>query len=135
MDRRLIKRVAIFVAFTGLSIGGWLGARADAVIAVPSGQPLSFLEFLSEDEGEIVRFRFLAPQIGEAFSYADVMGDFQVICDEQIIPVLDTNALTPRQIVLSMSAVDIPFGEDAPDVLQFFELFSAENGRCIWEEF
>jgi len=65
----------------------------------------------------------------------DVMGDFQVVCDQQVMPVLDANGLAPAQIVLSMSAVDIPFGEDNPDVLQFFEIFRPENGLCIWEEF
>lgn len=109
-------------------------SAADA-IAVPSGQSLSFLEFISEDDGNRVRFRFLAPQIGTKFQYMDVMGDFQVVCDEQVMPALVANAMEPIQIVLSMSAVDIPFGEDNPDVLQFFEIFRPENGTCIWEEF
>lgn len=104
-------------------------------LSVPSEQPLSFLEFISERDGEIVRFRFLAPEIGVSFAYMDVRADFQVICDEQVMPALVANALTPSQIVLSMSAVDIPFGESAPDVLQFFEIFRPENGLCIWEEF
>lgn len=104
-------------------------------IPVPSGQPLSFLEFISENDGALVRFRFLAPQIGVAYEYTDVFSDFQAVCDAQVVPALDANALTPTQIVLSMSAVDIPFGEDNPDVLQFFEIFRPENGTCIWEEF
>lgn len=102
---------------------------------MPSGQPLSFLEFISEDEADLVRFRFLAPEIGAGVDYATAFPDFQFLCDEQVMPVLEANALTPRQIVLSMSAVDIPFGEDNPDVLQFFEIFRPENGICIWEEF
>lgn len=110
-------------------------ALAAQDIPVPSGQSLSFLEFISEKEGERVRFRFLAPDIGTTFAYMDVMGDFQVVCDEQVMPALYANALEPNQIVLSMSAVDIPFGEDNPDVLQFFEIFRPENGTCIWEEF
>ncbi len=82
-----------------------------------------------------MRFRFLTPDIGTTFDYMDVAADFQMVCDDQVIPVLDANALAPSQIVLSMSAVDIPFGEDHPDVLQFFEIFRPENGTCIWEEF
>lgn len=113
-----------------------LGAGALAQgISVPSGQQLEFLEFISEQEGDIVRFRFLAPQIGSELTYMDVRDDFQAVCDEQVIPVLEINGITPSQIVLSMSAVDIPFGEDSPDVLQFFEIFRPENGLCIWEEF
>lgn len=115
---------------------GLLGHAVQAQeVAVPSGQPLTFLEFISENDGALVRFRFLAPQIGEAFQFEDVVGDFQVICDTQVMPVLDQNGLSPDQIVLSMSAQDVPFGEPAPDVLQFFELFRPENGACIWEEF
>lgn len=135
MDKKLIKRAAVLVAFVGLSIGGWLGVRAETAISVPSGQPLSLLEFIAEEEGDLVRFRFLAPQIGTAFSYGDVLGDFQALCDEQVLPVLTQNAISPRQIVLSMSAQDIPFGQDDPTVLQFFEIFSTQDGRCIWEEF
>jgi len=104
-------------------------------IPVPSGQTLSFIEFITEAEGDILRFRFLAPEIGIAFDYMDVVPDFQMVCDEHVMPVLDENALAPSQIVLSMSAMDIPFGEDNPDVLQFFEIFRPENGTCIWEEF
>lgn len=112
-------------------------ALADTVqyIPVPSGQSLSFIEFLSENDGAVVRFRFLTPEIGATYQYMDVASDFQAVCDEQVIPVLDANALAPTQIVLSMSASNIPFGEDHPDVLQFFEIFRPENGTCIWEEF
>jgi hypothetical protein len=110
------------------------GTSADN-IPVPSGQTLSFIEFISEAEGDTVRFRFLTPDIGTTFDYMDVAADFQMVCDDQVIPVLDANALAPSQIVLSMSTVDIPFGEDHPDVLQFFEIFRPENGTCIWEEF
>jgi hypothetical protein len=118
----------------GFATSTAFGAAANELL-VPSGQTLTFLEFISENEGDVVRFRFLAPQIGVDFAYMDVMGDFQVVCDEQIVPVLDANGLTPKQIVLSMSAVDIPFGEPAPEVLQFFEIFRPENGTCIWEEY
>lgn len=139
MDRFTLKKIAIVVAFTGLCLGGWLAscaAQAQAQgIEVPSGQPLTFMEFISENDGDLVRFRFLAPQIGTEFDYMGVAPDFQAVCDQQVIPVLTANGLTPRQIVLSMSAVDIPFGETRPDVVQYFEVFRAENGTCIWEEF
>ncbi|MBU2993914.1 DUF6497 family protein [Octadecabacter sp. 1_MG-2023] len=125
---------AIFGLICGFLISTTSVAAADG-IQVPSGQALSFLEFISEMDGDIVRFRFLAPQIGDAFTYMDVANDFQVVCDEQVMPVLGANGLEPRQIVLSMSAMDIPFGEDNPDVLQFFEIFRPENDTCIWEEY
>mgnify|MGYP000265076259 CR=1 FL=1 len=129
----------IRTGFLSLAICGFATSTAladtDQYIPVPSGQSLSFIEFLSENDGKVVRFRFLTPEIGETYAYMDVAPDFQAVCDEQVMPVLDANALVPTQIVLSMSAADIPFGEDNPDVLQFFEIFRPENGTCIWEEF
>ncbi|AKS46767.1 hypothetical protein SAMN05444287_1890 [Octadecabacter temperatus] len=104
-------------------------------IVVPSGQPVSFIEFISEEATNTVRFRFLTPEIGKSFQYTDVADDFQVVCDELVMPALVDASIEPAQIVLSMSAVNIPFGEDNPDVLQFFEIFRPENGTCIWEEF
>jgi len=89
-----------------VAVGGSVSAEN---IAVPSGQPLSFLQFISEEDGDLVRFRFLAPDIGAGMTYSDVFPDFQVVCDQQVMPVLAANDLNPRQIVLSMSAVDIPF--------------------------
>ena len=140
MKRNKIIRGALVVAFVGLSLGGWWATNADAQgapsqIPVPSGQPISFLQFISEQDNKMLRFRFLAPQIGTTYDYASVVGDFQVLCDEQVMPVLISNDLTPTQIVLSMSAADVPFGEDDPTVLQFFEIFRPESGLCIWEEF
>lgn len=122
-------------AALALAMWGPAGLVAQERLDVPSGQPLSFLEFIAEQDAELVRFRFLAPLIGTDYTYADVMDDFQALCDEQVIPVLAANGLTPRQIVLSMSASQVPFGEPAPDTVQFFELFRPENHTCIWEEF
>ena len=132
ISRFNLRKSALWAAATCLFATCAVSAQD---IAVPSGQPLSFLEFISEQDGLLVRFRFLTPQIGDGFDYLTVFPDFQALCDEQVVPVLDQNGLTPAQIVLSMSAQDIPFGEDNPDVLQFFEIFRPENGTCIWEEF
>ena len=127
--RAICKPYAVLAAI-------FLATGADAQgIEVPSGQPVSFIEFISEEEANTVRFRFLTPEIGKTYQYADVAGDFQVVCDELVMPALIEAAIEPSQIVLSMSAADIPFGEDNPDVLQFFEIFRPENGTCIWEEF
>jgi len=55
------KSIVVFATICAGSM-----ASADT-ISVPSGQPLSFLEFISEDEGNLVRFRFLTPQIGTGY--------------------------------------------------------------------
>lgn len=113
----------------------WASASFADTIPVPSGQPLNFLDFISEQDGLLVRFRFLAPQIGTGYDYMTVFPDFQALCDEQVMPVLLQNGLEPAQIVLSMSAAEVEFGQDDPNVLQFFEIFRPENDICIWEEF
>ena len=138
-----IKTTAALVCY-GLFLGGGAVTAAQgqqgqqgqqATLSVPSGQAISFLQFISEDDGKMVRFRFHAPGIGAGFGYGEVFDDFQVLCDEQVMPVLTLNNLYPSQIVLSMSAADIPFGKDDPSVLQFFEVFRPQNDICIWEEF
>jgi len=128
-----VVRTFVCGALMALGAGG-VPAHAQG-IAVPSGQPLSFIDFISEQNGLLVRFRFLAPQIGEMYDYATVFPDFQALCDQQVMPVLTQNGLMPAQIVLSMSAAEVEFGQDDPNVLQFFEIFRPENGNCIWEEF
>ncbi|WP_281983300.1 DUF6497 family protein [Thalassorhabdomicrobium marinisediminis] len=129
-----LLRTTLTVAISALA-GGVAAAEEGASVPVPSGQPLSFLEFIPEQDGALLRFRFLAPAIGTQFDYLAVRDDFQALCDTQVTPVLLDNALAPERIVLSMSAAEIPFGEVNADVLQFFEVFRFENGTCIWEEF
>lgn len=102
-----------------------------AMIPVPSGQPLSLIEVLSEQDGAMLRFRFLTPQIGAVYDYMAVYPDFQALCDEQVAPALAMNEIAPDRLVLSMSAEPVPFGSDVPDVLQFFELFTVNDGVCI----
>jgi len=41
----------------------------------------------------------------------------------------------PSQVVISFSAAEVPFGEAAPEVTQFFEAYRVEDGTCIWEAF
>ena len=41
----------------------------------------------------------------------------------------------PEQIVISLSDRAVPFGESAPDVVQFFESYRIENDICVWEMF
>lgn len=103
-------------------------------IAVPSGQPLEFIEVIVEDTPRVARFRFLAPEI-EARGFEAVSEDFPVLCAEIALPALEANALEVEQIVISMSAAPVPFGEPAPGIAQFFELFRPEDGACIWEYF
>ena len=115
---------------------GW----AETSIDVPSGQQVSLSEILlDENPGELwVRFRFLTPQIArgpEAISPESAAMDMQALCNDIAAPYLAENAIEPARIVVSFSDRDVPFGQSDPTATQFFELFSVQNGVCIWEEF
>ena len=39
----------------------------------------------------------------------------------------------PSQLIISMADRALPFGEAAPEAIQYFEAFRLENGQCVWE--
>jgi len=111
----------------------WMAGLAQAGdLDVPSGQPLEFIEFLYDEAAATARFRFLAPEIG-AGGYEAVAADFQVLCDGLALPALTGAGIAPDLIVISMSEAAIPFGQTAPDVVQFFELFRPGAEGCEWQ--
>jgi hypothetical protein len=57
----------------------------------------------------------------------------QVLCDSFAVQRIDGMVPAPQQIVISLASKAVPFGEAAPDVVQFFESFRPENGACVWE--
>lgn len=109
-------------------------------ITVPSGQPITFHEIISDQptQGATHRFRFVTPQIARRFGEVDfesVEGDMGYLCREFVIPQLLLNNETPETIVISFSDRITEFAQPAPDVTQFFEAFRIENNNCIWEPF
>lgn len=131
-----------------LPIPAWIGALilvaacqedppAGDAIAVPSGRALSLIDIVTNapgPAGATARFRFLAPGLSpdEAETAA---ADMQVLCDSFAIQRIDGMVPAPQQIVISFADAAVPFGEAAPDVVQFFESFRPENGTCVWEVF
>jgi len=115
-------------------------AWANQTIDTLSGQPITLSEILLDaNPGELwVRFRFLAPDIApgpEAIDPDMAALDMQAVCDDLAAPYLVDNAIEPARIVISLSDRDVPFGQSDPNATQFFELFSLQDGACIWEEF
>ena len=113
---------------------------AEAQFPTPSGQEVTLAEvLLDENPGALwVRFRFVAPDIAPNEGGIDAEmagGDMQHLCDEIAMPYLIQHDITPVRIVISLSERVIPFGQSAADATQYFELFSPEDGVCIWEEF
>ncbi|NHB77556.1 DUF6497 family protein [Rhodobacter calidifons] len=112
-------------------------APAGEAVSVPSGRKLSLIEVITDvrgPAGATVRFRFLAPGLvpAEAETAAE---DMQALCDGFAIKRIDGMVPAPQQIVISFASEVVPFGQAAPDVVQFFESYRLENGRCVWEIF
>jgi hypothetical protein len=118
------------VIFGALILAGNLAVPAVAEdFAMPSGLSVTLHEVIAE-EG-LTRFRFIAPAIAD-LEYADVSADIATLCETVAIPSLDEGV---EQVVISLSAEIVPFGETAPEITQFFDPFVIEDGRCMWEPF
>ena len=106
-------------------------------IEVPSGRTVSLIDVITNapgPEGATARFRFLAPDL--SLEDADAAAaDMQVICDNFALERTDGMVPEPQQIIISFASAEVPFGEAAPDVVQFFESFRIENDACVWEVF
>ena len=109
----------------------------EGVIAVPSGREIRLIDVITNapsSEGAAARFRFLAPGLTDA-DLAASADDMQALCETYALPRIDGMVPEPQQIIISLSAEAVPFGEPAPEVLQLFEAYRVENGTCQWEPF
>ena len=112
-------------------------APAGETVKVPSGRALTLIEIITNargPEGATARFRFLAPGLtsNDAESAHE---DMQAVCDSFALRRIDGMVPAPQQIVISFASEVVPFGEAAPEVVQFFESYRPENGSCAWEVF
>lgn len=115
-------------------------ASAPAVaqeVSVPSGHAMALYDVILEDDTQTARFRFHVPAIGgpDPLTFSDVVADFQYLCDTLVIPGLAANGWAAKDIVISMSAEQVDFGQITAEVAQFFQPFRVENDTCIWEDF
>lgn len=112
-------------------------APVEGAITVPSGREVTFLDVITNvpgTEGATARFRFVAPGLAPEDA-EPAAADMQVLCDSYALPRTDAMVPPPNQIVITLSAAAVPFGEAAPDVTQFFEAYAIEGGACIWQVF
>lgn len=116
-----------------------LGLPASAQeVMVPSGMKVALFDVIVEDSPATARFRFLAPAIdpaGQAAGFDDVVDDMQYLCDDLVRPALVETGFTAGNVIISYSAKEIPFGETAPDVMQFFQPFELQGDTCAWTDF
>ena len=112
-------------------------APAGEAFDVPSGRALSLIDVVTNARGPAgatARFRFLAPDLSPAEAES-AAADMQAVCDSFAIKRIDGMVPEPQQIIITFMSAEVPFGEAAPDVVQFFDSFRPENGACVWEVF
>jgi Family of unknown function (DUF6497) len=111
----------------------------DEVIEVPSGQKVTLLDVITNvpgPEGLATRFRFLAPGIAREGGTVDpetAAADMDFLCQAYALAKIADMGPQPGQIIISMSDVDVPFGETRPDATQFFNSYSIADGTCVWD--
>ncbi len=135
---RAIGCRGLFAALCLLAGSAWADDSDTAPIFVPSGQFITFQEFVSDAAGEglMYRFRFVAPDIspaGKGLTFVEVEGDMQHLCQFYAVPKLSEVGPQPRQIVISLADRPVDFAETDASVTQFFEAYALRDGLCIWE--
>lgn len=83
--------------------------------------------------GLTYRFRFVAGWIGEEADFDLVSADMAYLCEAYALPRIADIGPQPAQIVISLSEEPTEFGLSAPDVTQFFEAYTPQDGHCVWE--
>lgn len=104
-------------------------------VAVPSGRTVHLQDVITNapgTEGATARFRFVVPGLKQDEDWAE---DMQVLCDTYAMPRIAGMVPAPQQIVVSLADRALPFGEAAPEAVQFFEAYRVKDGSCMWEMF
>lgn len=133
----LALRCAALLPVLAVLSGCQEDAPAGDEIAVPSGREVRLIDVITNAPGAAgatARFRFLAPGLAEA-ELEGSAGDMQALCESYALPRIGGMVPAPQQIIISLAAQDVPFGQAAPDVVQFFEAYRVEGDTCIWEPF
>lgn len=123
-------------------LAGLVGLTAAGALAggdlPPSGQTVTLFDLILDPEGDVARFRFLAPALdpaGQGLVQGDVADDFQWLCEQVALPELATEGWAVGQVVISLHDREVPFGASDPDAVQYFEGFSVADGTCRWVPF
>jgi len=132
---------------------GWLGkitaaamlicapfGLAAEMIKVPSGQPITFHDVIWEAEGDVntYRFRYIAPEIsrqGGSIGFDQAEQDLHHLCETSALPALIEQGRSVDRIVISLSDRIVEFGTSNPDATQFFDAYTPDGTKCIWEGF
>jgi hypothetical protein len=113
-------------------------ARAQDPIDVPSGQTITFFEQRVDEGADIVRLRFIAPDLVSPLkrpNFEDMTIDLEALCNDYGLSNLFENSTNPKQIVISLSSEPVEFGVANSEIEQVFEAFSVKDDTCMLEMF
>ena len=122
---KIIRTLAIIASL----LASPLAARE---FVVPSGRVLTLFDVIIEPD--MGRFRFVLPEIATGVEFEDIVDDLDYVCAQVALPALTQAGSDVSQLVISVSAAEVPFGE-ATEIVQYFQPFHREGDACIWEEF
>ena len=133
----LSSRLAILLAASAALSACQDDPPAEGAIPVPSGRevlPIDVITNVPGNAGAAARFRFLAPGLSsdDVASSAD---DMMALCNAHALPLTRGMVPEPQQIIITLLAAEVPFGQPAPDVVQFFETYRVEGDACAVEPF
>jgi Family of unknown function (DUF6497) len=107
------------------------------VIPVTSGREVRLIDVITNapgPDGAAARFRFLVPGLVQG-DLAEAVDDMAEICTTYALPRTDGMVPQPQQIIITFAGAVVPFGQAAPDVVQFIEAYRNEAGTCVWAAF
>lgn len=111
--------------------------NSSAPFEVPSGQQVTLQDVFWEEGDELIlRVRFIAPaiaRVGGTVDHDTSAADMRHLCETFVLPQISGGKDIPAQIIITLSDVEVPFGEADPDSTQFFEAYSIEDNTCISE--
>jgi len=131
-----LRLLAIPFLVAGLACAAATPLMAEPVL--PSGMEAELLEGFVEiqpDGERWARFRYVMPALSNGAGYDSVQQDFAVLCDEVALPMLDAAAEEVSVVVVSLMDKPLDFGQSDRETIQFFEVFTIRDDRCIWEDY
>jgi hypothetical protein len=137
MNLRALHPLAVLCAAASTLAACQDDPQREGAVPVPSGRevfPLDVITNAPGTAGAAARFRFVVPGL-EVDDLEASATDMQALCDGHALPLTVGMVPVPQQIIVTLMAAEVPFGEPAPDVVQFFETYGIDAGACVVEPF
>lgn len=135
---RKMRGVTVALTAALAVVAGAGGASADGgTTMLPSGAEAALHDVMVDADTQALRLRFVVPQLGEDYG-ADpdsVLADMIALCEKHGTALRAEHGADWQGVIITLMAKPVEFGAMDPDTVQFFDAFTVENGRCIWDEF